>query len=269
MHTVVGHTVMTVAAATAVVPLVGVAIMALGEPNTTNSTINLGGSLNFGNFAEVWTASGMGSALGTSLTISLVTTVLTVLLSVPAGYALAQFEFPLRGVAFVLLLSGLMLPNEALIIPLFFDFRELGLTDNLVGVIIVETALGLAFGSFWMRSFFLTAPLEIIDAGRVDGANSLVILVRLLLPLALPQLLALVALTFVWSWNDLLVPLVLMPGGEQMTAPMSLATFQGQYTTDYTALSAAAILTALPVIAVYVVLQRSFQLGLTSGAVKG
>lgn len=268
-HAVVGQSVVTIAAALAVVPLLGVVIMALGEPGTTDSTIRLSGSFHFGNFHDVWELSGMGSALGTSLRISLAATVLTVLLSVPAGYALAQFDFPLRGLAFVLLLGGLMLPNEALIIPLFFDFRDVGLTDNLAGVIIVETALGLAFGSFWMRSFFLDAPAEIIDAGRMDGANSFVILVRLLLPLASPQLMALVALTFVWTWNDLLVPLVLMPGGSHLTAPMSLATFQGQYTTDYPYLAAAAILTALPVLAVFVVLQRSFALGFTSGAVKG
>lgn len=264
-----GQVVLTCVAALAVVPLVGVLLMALAEPGTQDSTIRWSGAFHLGNFADVWRLADLGTALGTSFTVSACATVLTVLLSVPAGYALALFRFPLRNVLFLVLLAGLMLPNESLIIPLYFDFRAVGLADNILGVVLVETALGLAFGSFWMRSFFRDAPTEIIDAGRVDGANSFVVLVRLLVPMAVPQLLALVVLTFVWSWNDLLVPLVMLSGGRDLTAPMSLATFQGQYTTDYAYLSAAAILTALPVVAVYLVLQRSFARGITSGAIKG
>jgi len=268
-HAVTGQLVVTCAAAIAVVPLLGVLIMALREPDTRDSTIRLSDSFHFSNFGAVWGLADLGAALASSFTVSITATLLTVLLSVPAGYALAHFRFPLRNTLFVLLLAGLMLPNESLIIPLYFDFRAVGLADNLLGVILVETALGLAFGTFWMRSFFREASPEIVDAGRMDGANSFVILVRLLLPTAVPQLLALVVLTFVWSWNDLLVPLVMLSGGRQFTAPMALAAFQGQYATDYAYLAAAAILTALPVVVVYLVLQRSFAQGITSGATKG
>ncbi|GAA1552821.1 carbohydrate ABC transporter permease [Dactylosporangium maewongense] len=268
-HALTGQVVVTCAAALAMVPLIGVVIMALGEPDTQDSTIRLSDSFHFGNFKAVWDLADMGTALATSFKVSITATLLTLLLSVPAGYALARFKLPLRNALFFILLAGLMLPNESLIIPLFFDFREVGLADNLIGVVLVETALGLPFGCFWMRTFFRDAPHEITDAGRVDGANSFVILVRLLLPMAMPQLLALIVLSFVWTWNDLLVPLVMLSGGRELTAPMSLATFQGQYTTDYTYLSAGAILTALPVIAVYLVLQRSFAHGITSGAMKG
>ncbi|WP_344619588.1 carbohydrate ABC transporter permease [Dactylosporangium salmoneum] len=268
-HVLTGQVVITCAAALAVVPLIGVVTMALGEPDTQDSTIRLSNSFHIGNFKAVWDLADMGAALATSFKVSITATLLTLLLSVPAGYALARFRLPLRNTLFLVLLAGLMLPNESLIIPLFFDFREVGLADNLIGVILVETALSLPFGCFWMRTFFRDAPYEITDAGRVDGANSFVILVRLLVPMAIPQLLALIVLTFVWTWNDLLVPLVMLSGGRELTAPMTLATFQGQYTTDYSYLSAAAILTTLPVIAVYLVLQRSFAHGITSGAMKG
>lgn len=268
-HRAVAYVIIACAAALAAVPLLGVLIMALGEPNTLDSSISLSKSFHFGNFKDVWELADLGTALATSLKISVSATLLTVLLSVPAGYALALFRFPLRGLLFMMLLAGLMLPNESLIIPLFYDFLKVGLTDSILGVVLVETALGLAFGCFWMRAFFLTAPAEVIEAGRMDGASSFTILRKLLLPMAMPQLLALTVLSFVWTWNDLLVPLVMLSGGQHMTAPMSLATFQGQYTTDYTYLAAAAILTALPVVVVYVVLQRSFALGIASGAVKG
>lgn len=269
VHRALGHLILVATATLAVAPLLAVLIMALGEPNTLDSSISVSGSLNFTNFKDVWELAGLGGALLTSLQISVSATLLTMLLAVPAGYALARFRFPFRGLFFLVLLAGLMLPNESLIIPLFYDFRHFGLTDSILGVVLVETSLGLAFGCFWMRSYFLTASTEIVEAGRMDGANSMTILRKLLLPMAVPQLLALAVLTFVWTWNDLLVPLVMFSGGQHVTAPMSLATFQGQYTSDYTYLAAAAILTALPVVVVYVVLQRSFALGISSGAVKG
>jgi raffinose/stachyose/melibiose transport system permease protein len=259
--------VLVIAGLVALAPLVGVLLMSVGSPQDVGGSVSLG-SPHFSNFKVVWNEADLPKALGTSLFISCVATVLAVVLSIPAGYAFASFRFPLRGLLFVIILAGLMLPNESLIIPLFFDFRSFGIDDSLWGVILVETALTLAFGSFWMRSFFLTAPRGIIDAARMDGANTFVILVRVLVPMAVPQVLALAVLTFVWTWNDLLVPLVLLSGGQHITAPMTLAVFQGQHATNYAYLSAAAIMTALPVILVYAVLQRSFVQGVMAGAIR-
>jgi raffinose/stachyose/melibiose transport system permease protein len=210
----------------------------------------------------------MGQALSTSFVISACATALTVVVCVPAGYALALFPIRGRGVLFVVLLTGLMLPNESLIIPLFYDLRSVGLDNSLVAVVLVEAGLSIAFGAFWMRAYFLGAPTGLVEAARIDGANTFVILTRILSPLAVPQILALIVLVFVWTWNDLLVPLVLLSGGQTATAPMALAIFQGQHRTNYAYLSAAALLTALPVILVYIVMQRSFNRGIVSGAVR-
>lgn len=241
--------------------------MALGKPNEVSGKVTFG-SLHFSNFRVVWAAAQLPDALRTSFFISCIATLLTVLLSIPAGYAFASFRFPMRGILFVIVLAGLMLPNESLIIPLFYDFRSVGLDNSVWGVIFVETALSLAFGSFWMRAYFANAPTGVVDAARLDGANTLVILVRVLVPMAVPQVLALAVLTFVWTWNDLLVPLVLLSGSDRVTAPMTLAIFQGQHLTNYAYLSAAALLTALPVVLVYVVLQRSFARGVMAGAIR-
>jgi raffinose/stachyose/melibiose transport system permease protein len=264
---IVAHVILVLAALIALVPLIGVLLMALGSPQAVGGSVTLG-SLHFGNFHVVWNQAQLAHALRTSLFISVMATLLTVVLSLPAGYAFACFRFPLRSLLFVLVLLGLMLPNESLIIPLFYDFRKVGLDDSLWGVIFVETALSLAFGSFWMRSFFLNAPTSLVDAARIDGANSFTILVRILAPLARPQVLALAVLTFVWTWNDLLVPLVLLSGGQTATAPMSLAVFQGQHQTNYAYLSAAALMTALPVMVIYALLQRSFARGVLAGAIR-
>ena len=263
----VGYVVLIVAAAVATVPLLGVVLMSLGSPSEIGGSVSIG-TLHFDNFGAVWKLGQLPKGLLTSFLISTSATLLTVLLSVPAGYALASFRFRFRTALFVLLVAGLMLPNESLIIPLFFDLRSVGLGDKVIGVILVETALSLAFGTFWMRAFFLDAPSGLVEAARLDGANSFVILTRVLVPLATPQVLALVVLVFVWTWNDLLVPLVLLSGGRTATAPMALAIFQGQHATNYAYLSAAAILTALPVVVVYVALQRSFSRGIMSGAIR-
>jgi raffinose/stachyose/melibiose transport system permease protein len=263
----VAYVILVLAGLAALAPLVGVLVMALGSPDDLGGKVSLG-SPHFSNFQVVWSEAQLPQALGTSLGISVVATLLTVVLSVPAGYAFASFRFPLRALLFVVMLSGLMLPNESLIIPLFLDFRKVGLADSVWGVVLVETGLSLAFGSFWMRSFFLSAPTGLVDAARTDGADTFAILVRVLAPLARPQVLALAVLTFVWTWNDLLVPLVLLSGGNYITAPMTLATFQGQHLTNYAYLSAAALMTVLPVVIVYVVLQRSFARGVMAGAVR-
>jgi raffinose/stachyose/melibiose transport system permease protein len=266
-QSLISYSVLLVAALVALVPLIGVVVMALGAPDEVGGTVHIG-SPHFSNFRVVWEQAQLPTALETSFFVSGMATVLTIVLSVPAGYAFASFRFPLRSMLFIVMLAGLMLPNESLIIPLFYDFRSVGLDNSIWGVIFVETALSLAFGTFWMRTFFVNAPTSIVDAARVDGANSLVILIRILAPLAMPQVLALAVLTFVWTWNDLLVPLVLLSGGTQVTAPMTLAVFQGQHATNYAYLSAAAILTAFPVIVVFVVLQRSFTRGVMAGAVR-
>jgi raffinose/stachyose/melibiose transport system permease protein len=266
-QSVIAHAILVLAGLAALAPLVGVLVMALGSSEELGGKVRLGAP-HFSNFQVVWSQAQLPQALGTSLTISVVATLLTVVLSVPAGYAFASFRFPFRALLFVIMLSGLMLPNESLIIPLFFDFRSLGIDNSLWGVILVETGLSLAFGSFWMRSFFLSAPSGLVDAARTDGANTFVILIRVLAPLARPQVLALAVLTFVWTWNDLLVPLVLLSGGSSVTAPMTLAIFQGQHLTNYAYLAAAALLTVMPVVVVYVALQRSFARGVMAGAVR-
>ena len=267
LHAGVAYTLLSIAAALAIVPLLGVLIVATGRPDDVSGNVSFG-SLHLGNFKQAWDQANMASAMRTSLTISICATVLTVLLCVPAGYALAMFKIRFRGLLFVLLISGLMLPNESIIIPLFFDYRRVGLDSSLLGVILVEAGLSIAFGAFWMRAFFLNAPTGLVEAARIDGANSLTILTRILSPLAVPQILALIVLVFVWTWNDLLNPLVLLTGSDKQSVTMALAIFQGQHQTNYALLAAAALITAAPVVLVYVVMQRSFSRGLVTGAIR-
>jgi raffinose/stachyose/melibiose transport system permease protein len=137
------------------------------------------------------------------------------------------------------------------------------------GVILPSTALSIAFGTFWMRAFFLSAPRSLMEAARIDGASSLGVLLRVLVPYGRPAILTMVVLVFMWTWNDFLLSLVMLSGQNILTAPLSLAFFQSQRTTDIQPLAAASIIVAFPVLVVYVFLQRHFIRGMVSGSMKG
>jgi raffinose/stachyose/melibiose transport system permease protein len=265
----VGYAILIVGALVAVSPLVGVVLMALNPPTSVGGSLSITSADHLSNFAAVWRMAGFGGSLRASATITLATVVIALIVSVPAGYAFATMRFAGRSVIFYVLLLGLLIPLEAMIIPLYFDLRRVGLVDNYWSVILPDAALSAAFGSFWMRAFFLSTPQTLVEAARLDGASVLTTLRRVLLPLARPHMLTLAVLVFVWTWNDFLLPLVMLSGSSIQTAPISLVFFQSQHTTNYTYLATAAIITALPVVLVYLVLQRSFTRGMLAGAVKG
>jgi len=265
----VGYTILTLATVIVILPLLGVLVMALDSPGSGSAAPSLANANHFGNFAAVWQQAGFGSALRASAIIALPTVAITVVASVPAGYGFAIMKFRGRSLLFYTLLLGLLIPVEAMIIPLYFDLRPFGLTGNYWGVILPDSAFSIAFGGFWMRAAFLSAPRSLIEAARLDGANTLNTLRCVLLPLVRPQVLTLAVLVFVGTWNDFLFPLVMLSGSNIQTAPMSLVYFQGLHTTNFTYLASAAIITAIPVVIIYVLLQRSFLRGMISGAIRG
>jgi raffinose/stachyose/melibiose transport system permease protein len=265
---VAGYVLLTLAALLALLPFLGVVVLSLGEPGQISPSLSLSSATHWSNFADVWDQGGFGSSMTTSMIITVTVVVVAAVLSVPAGYALALMPFRGRLAMFLLFVFGLLIPIEAMIIPLYFDLRNLGLADNYWSVILPDIGFSVAFGAFWMRAFFLSSSRSLIEAARIDAANSLQTLNRILLPLARPQVLTLAVLFFVWNWNDFLLPLVMLSGSDLQTAPMSLVFFQGQHTTDYTYLAAASLITIAPVVLVYVALQRSFTRGVLAGAVK-
>jgi raffinose/stachyose/melibiose transport system permease protein len=226
-------------------------------------------SFNLGNFPRVWREAHLGPAFVTSLEIAICTVVLTVALSVAAGYAFGTMRFRGSGVLFGMLLLGLIIPTEALIVPLYYDLRSFGIGDSIWAVVLPQTSAGVAFGTFWMRSFFAAAPRELSEAALVDGARRWQVLWSVLLPTARPAIQTLALLVFLTSFNDFLLPLIMLQDPDTQTVPLSVATFQGPRLTDQTGVAAVALLACLPVVAVYLLLQRRLIEGLTAGAVKG
>jgi ABC-type glycerol-3-phosphate transport system permease component len=187
---------------------------------------------------------------------------------VPAAYALATLRLPLSQPLFLLFLLGLMIPVWSIIIPLFFQLRNLGLINTHIGAILVEACLGLPFAIFMLRAFLQTFPTELIDAARIDGAGHLRIIWSVVRPLAMPTLQALIVFEFMWSWNELVVPLFFLQDDAVRTLPIGLTFFQGRFTSDIGVIAAGTSLATLPVLLVYLLLNRQFIHGLTAGASK-
>jgi len=204
-----------------------------------------------------------------SLVVMLATTTGVVVICSLAAFVFARLEFRFKGAAFQLFTLGLMFPINIAILPVYFVLRQLNLIDNLWGVIIVQTAFQLSGNIMILRGFFAAIPAELQDAAYIDGCNAFDFFWRILLPLAKPALAAVAALTMIMSWNDLLVPLVVINSDKLWPLPLGTMQFQGQYGQDLSLVSAFVALSALPTIIFYLFAERQIVSGLTAGAVKG
>ena len=187
-------------------------------------------------------------------------------LSILAGYAFGMMRFRGDQALFYLFLLGLMVPLESTVVPLYYDLRDLGLTDTYAALIFPQVGVSLAFGTFWMRAFFRSVPRSLVEAARLDGSSSWSTLWRVVLPLGRPAVLTMTVLVFMWTWNEFLLALVMVSDEDLRTAPLGLAFFSGRNTTDYALLAAGSVIVATPVVLVYVFLQRHFIRGMLSGA---
>jgi raffinose/stachyose/melibiose transport system permease protein len=253
----------------ALYPMVAIVLVALQNPSQPISGFSIPHTLDFHNFARAWDTGQFSLFLRSSAIVAFFVVTLSCIASILAGYAFGTFRFRGDNVLFYVLLLGLVMPTEAAIIPLYYDFRSFGLTNSYAGLILPQVGLSVAFGTFWMRAFFLAAPRSLIEAARLDGASSFRILWRVLLPFGRPAVLTMIVILFMWTWNEFLLPLVLVSDTAHQTAPLGLAFFQYKYTTDITGIAAASVILAAPILIVYVFLQRQFIAGMLSGAVKG
>jgi len=204
-----------------------------------------------------------------SLVVMLSTTFLVVIICSLAAFVFARMDFRSKGFFFNLFTLGLMFPINIAILPVYFVLRQMDLIDHLWGVILVQTAFLLSGNIMILRGFFAAIPAELQDAAYVDGATAFDFFWRILLPLARPALSAVVALTMIVSWNDLLVPLVVINNDKLWTLPLGTMQFQGQYGQDLSLVSAFVLLSAIPTLIFYVFAERQIVSGLTAGAVKG
>jgi raffinose/stachyose/melibiose transport system permease protein len=207
--------------------------------------------------------------LRNSLIVMVVVTVVVVVVCSLAAFVFARMDFRGKWLAFNLFTLGLMFPINVAILPVYFVLRQLDLVDNLWGIIIVQVAFQISGNIMILRGFFTAIPSELQDAAYIDGCTAFDFFWRILLPLARPALSAVAALTMIVSWNDFLVPLVVLNSEELWTLPLGTMQFQGQYGSDLALVSAFILLSAIPTIIFYIFAERQIVAGLTAGAVKG
>jgi raffinose/stachyose/melibiose transport system permease protein len=212
--------------------------------------------------------------LRNSVLLMLATTAGVVFVCALAAFVFARLEFRSKGWIFNLFTVGLMFPINVAILPVYFVLRQMDemgipLLDSLVGVCLVQIAFNISGNIMILRGFFTALPAELQDAAYIDGCNNFDFFWRILLPLERPALAAVAALTMIVSWNDLLVPLIVINSEEFWTLPLGTMQFQGQYSQDLALISAFVALSAIPTVIFYLFAERQIVSGLTAGAVKG
>lgn len=223
--------------------------------------------LQWGNYTEVFTSFPFAEFYWNTFITTVIKTIGQLFLCSLAAYAFARIKFPGRNFFFILYLSVLMIPPQAFLIPQYQIISNLGLLNSLTALVL--PGLFSAFGTFLLRQFFMTMPDELEEAAKIDGCNHFQIYWKIMLPLAKPGLVALAIFTIIWSWNDLLWPLIVNSSPDKMPLSAGLASLQGQYSTNYPILMAGTFLASWPLIVIFMFFQKSFVEGIALSGKKG
>ena len=256
------------AAASVVFPFLAILSAALQPQSTLAPGLEWPSDPQWGNFADAWTTAGFGSLLKSSAIIAVGVVPAAIALATLAGYGLATMTTRGRGLIFGLLMLGLALPFEAIVIPLYYDLRDIGLLNTYWAVILPLIGAFMPFGVFWMRAHFESMPRELTEAAVIDGASHWRTLVSVHLPNARPALTTLGLLYFMWSWNQFLLALILIQDPAMRTAPSGLGKFVQQFGKNIPLLSAGTLIVITPIVLLYLFFQRHFIKGILQGAVK-
>jgi raffinose/stachyose/melibiose transport system permease protein len=265
----IGRVLLAIVLILTVLPLVSMLSAALQPADINPTGLVWPADPQWGNFAEAFTTGHVWELLGSSLLIVAGVVPVGLVIAALAGYALGSLKLKGARVVLILFVLGLTIPFEALIIPLYYEMQSLNVLNTPLAVILPLLGLFMPFSVFWMRTHFVGVPQEIAEAARVDGAGMWQEFRHIQLPLARPALSALAILLFLWTWNQFLLPVVLIADPLQRTVAGALTFFQGQYSLSIPLLNAGALIIIVPTILVFVVFQRQFIRALIQGAVKG
>jgi len=233
-----------------------------------NGPISLPTSIYLDGIGAFWQRVDFPQKLWNSILISSLVAVLAVLISVLNAYAIGIGRVKGRTWIIILFLVANTIPQEALLYPLYFIFKEVGLYDNVWAVIIIFTVIQSAFGTYLLSSVYGTFPKEILEAAALDGATRFQILWRVIVPISRPTLSVLLVFFFIWTWNEFLIPLTFLVSNDNQTVPVAIATLQGERLMDVTTTSASALLGLIPTLVFFLIFQRTLTRGITAGAVK-
>jgi raffinose/stachyose/melibiose transport system permease protein len=261
---------LTVFAALWLIPLVVVVMTAIRSEGDLMSSgvFSVPRELSLANFAEAWDIGWFSTYFKNSVIVTLTKVPLGIFIASLAAYALTKLRLRYSSALFIFFLLGLAIPAHVVLLPLFIMLRQIGLLDTLWALYPPYIAFGLAFEILILRGFFSLIPDDLIDAARVDGASEFRIYWSIMPPLSLPALATVFIIDALAKWNEFLIALVMLTSEEVRTIPLGLLNFQGQFSSNHTALTAGVTIAILPIQVLYIALRRYVIYGLTGGALK-
>ena len=237
-----------------------------GELFTWPPTL-LGRNPSLDNYTQAFAAGDFGRWFLNTVVVSVLATVLTVIVNIRAGYVFAKYEYKGKKLLFGMVMVTLMIPLEVIMIPIFKVIVSTHMYNNLWGLIIPAVASPTAV--FLVKQYYEPIPDALMEAARIDGASEMQILMRIMLPLAKPIISVLCIFSFMWRWNDYLWPKLVINSKTKYTLQLALANFSGEYSVDWSSLLAMSVISMIPVLVVFLTLQKYIIGGMTAGGVKG
>jgi len=252
-----------------ILPFISIFTTALHPSGTVPSGLDWPASPQWGNFVQAFKVADMPTLLLSSSFIVLAVVPVSLIISTMAGFAIGLLHIPGANALLLLFVFGLTLPFTGIIIPIYFLERAMHIYNTRLAIVLPLIALYMPFAVFWMRAHFVNLPSEISDAARVDGASTWYLFWLVHVPLARAPIASLGILMSVWTWNQFLLPLVLVEDPSQRTMAGALGAFQGHYATDIPLLCAGTLLLLVPTLVIFILFQRQIIAALLQGAVKG
>jgi raffinose/stachyose/melibiose transport system permease protein len=252
-----------------ILPFVSIFVTGLHPSNTLPNGLEWPANPQWGNFVEAFRVAQMPKLIASSLFLVIAIVPATLVIATMAGFALGLLRIPGASVVLFLFVFGLTIPFSGIIIPIYFLERGIHLYNTRLAIVLPLIALYMPFSVFWMRAHFVNMPTELSEAARVDGATPWDMFWQIHIPLARPPITSLGILTSVWTWNQFLLPLVLVEDPMQRTMAGALGAFQGQWATNVPLLCAGTMLILVPNLVVFVIFQRQIITALIQGSVKG
>jgi len=225
--------------------------------------------VNWENFYEAWTTGHMAIYFKNTFIVTIPSVLGALFLSTLSAFALSFYKFRFSKAVLILFISGMLIPFQMLLVPVFKFSKDIGIYNTHIGLILFHIAFQIGFCTFFLRNFMKTIPVSLFESAKIDGAKDIRIYSKIVLPLSLPAVAALGILEFTWIWNDYLWSLILLQSDNLKTISLGLMNFQGQYVSAWNSIAAASLITAAVPLIVFLIFQRYFIEGLTVGAVKG
>ena len=265
----IAHTIFLTGTILVLYPFFSILFLALSEPGTRVSGFKIPNGIYFDNFIKAWEGGSFDTGLLNSFIVVFFVVLVSLICATLAAYAFEKLNIFGTTPLFALLLIGLVLPYESIVISYYYSMKSYGLVNTHLSLILPQIGLSIPFSIFWLRASFKSIPKSLSEAAMIEGASRWIILIKILLPQMVPALLTLTVLLFMWTWNEFLLALIMIQDEGMRTAPLALSYFAGNKRYGDPAITAAAaIWVALPVLIIYIFLQRRFISGMVTGSVK-